>query len=72
MLVLSRRADEGGLLKVAGLDQEIEVSVLRIQGSAVRLGFSAPPRVLIVRAELCKSRGPPVVLEPPVGATWPN
>jgi carbon storage regulator CsrA len=60
MLVLSRSPDERILLKVPGLDQEIEVLVVRIQGSTVRLGFTAPPNVSILRAEVCNSRAPPV------------
>jgi carbon storage regulator CsrA len=64
MLVLTRRVDEGTQLKVPGLDQEIEVTVLRIHGSSVRLGFMAPPCVAILRAELVNSRAPPVSLAP--------
>jgi peptidylprolyl isomerase len=56
MLVLSRRPDERILLKVPGLDAEIEVTVVRVQGFTVQLGFTAPLNVAIRRAELL--RGP--------------
>ena len=47
MLVLSRKVGEE--VVIAG---EIKVTVCRIDGNQVRLGFQAPPSVHIVRAEL--------------------
>ena len=47
MLVFRRKVGES-----VTLDGQIEVQVLEIAGSRVKLGFSAPPQVLIVRTEL--------------------
>jgi carbon storage regulator len=44
MLVLSRRVGD-----VVFVSEEIEVSILEIRGSFVRLGFQAPRSVRIVR-----------------------
>lgn len=54
MLVLSRRRDEKIVLVVPGIDEEIEVTVVQIDSSRVRLGFKAPPNVTILRQELQK------------------
>lgn len=47
MLVFRRKVGEAVML-----NGEIEVQVLEITGSRVKLGFSAPPEVLVVRKEL--------------------
>ena len=47
MLVLSRKYGE----KIV-IDENIVVTVLEVSGDRVRLGFSAPKEVLIVRSEL--------------------
>lgn len=47
MLVLSRKRGE-----TIVIDGDITVSVIAIEGSRVRLGFSAPPEVPILRGEL--------------------
>ena len=47
MLVFRRKVGEAVIL-----DGQIEVQVLEITGSRVKLGFSAPSEVLIVRKEL--------------------
>ena len=47
MLVFRRKVGEAVIL-----DGQIEVQVLEITGSRVKLGFSAPARVLIARKEL--------------------
>jgi carbon storage regulator len=57
MLVLSRRRDEKVLVKVPGLEEEIEVTVVQIDSSRVRLGFKAPTNVTILRQELQKKDG---------------
>jgi len=48
MLVLSRRLKE----EVFFPDLQVSVQVLEIKGDRVRLGFSAPASVTIVRGEL--------------------
>jgi carbon storage regulator len=48
MLVLSRKIGE----RVC-LGDGIQITVVAIQGNRVRLGFLAPPDVLIRREELC-------------------
>ena len=47
MLVLSRKLGERVLVA-----EDIEVVVLEVEGGRVKLGFSAPPYVPIVRAEI--------------------
>jgi carbon storage regulator CsrA len=54
MLVLSRRRDEKILVKVPGVEGEIEVTVVQIDASRVRLGFNAPESVTILRSELTR------------------
>jgi carbon storage regulator len=50
MLVLARSRNEA--LRIG---EEIEISVLEIKGSAVRLGISAPSDVRVLRTELTVS-----------------
>ena len=50
MLVLSRKSGQGIHLSVAGLD--VELSVIRISGNRVQIGFAAPSSVNILRSEL--------------------
>jgi carbon storage regulator len=52
MLVLARSRNEA--LRIG---DEIEISVLEIKGSAVRLGISAPANVRVLRTELTLSLG---------------
>lgn len=47
MLVFRRKVGDAVIL-----DGQIEVQVLEITGSRVKLGFIAPPEVLVVRKEL--------------------
>jgi carbon storage regulator len=54
MLVLSRKKDEKIIVKVPGIEEEIELTVVQIDSNRVRLGFNAPPRVTILRSELKK------------------
>ena len=50
MLVLSRKPDESIVLTVG--NTSVELLVLGYRGDQVRLGFSAPSTVNIVRSEL--------------------
>ena len=52
MLVLARGV--GQTVEIA--DGVIEVTVISIQGSIVRLGFNAPREISIVRQEVAESR----------------
>jgi carbon storage regulator CsrA len=52
MLVLSRRRDEKIVVRVPGMEGEIEVTVVQIDSSRVRLGFNAPAEFTILRSEL--------------------
>jgi carbon storage regulator len=56
MLVLSRRRDEKILLKVPGIDEDIEVTIIQVDKNRVRLGFTAPENVTILRNELQKNK----------------
>ncbi len=47
MLVLSRKVGEEVVI-----NGEIRITICRIDGNQVRIGFQAPPEVHIVRAEL--------------------
>ena len=51
MLVFRRKVGEAVIL-----DGQIEVQVLEITGSRVKLGFSAPREVIVVRKELHLTR----------------
>jgi carbon storage regulator CsrA len=48
MLVLSRKSGE-----CVRIGQSIEVKVLEVSGGKVKLGFSAPPGLAILRNEIC-------------------
>ncbi len=66
MLVLSRKVGE-----CIVIDGGIELEILQIAGSRVRLGIAAPRTCQIVRAELTPAAGPAspssqVVASPPV------
>ena len=54
MLVLNRKRSEAVLI-----DGCIEVRVLDVSGSRVRLGIVAPPNVAILRGELVRHNGQP-------------
>lgn len=51
MLVLSRKRDEKILLKLSE-NEEIELTVVRIDANKVRLGIQASNSVTILRSEL--------------------
>lgn len=53
MLVLSRKVGE----KIV-LGNNIAVTVVAVRGKVVRLGFEAPPNVIIRRQEICFDREP--------------
>jgi carbon storage regulator len=55
MLVLSRKIDEKILLKIPGIQENIEISVVRIDKNKVRLGINANEKVTILREELANS-----------------
>ena len=50
MLVLKRKVGESVVL-----DEQIEVQVLSVEGETVKLGFSAPAHIQIMRKELMES-----------------
>jgi carbon storage regulator len=50
MLVLTRKSGESVVIS-----QELEVRVLAVHGSRVKLGFSGPPEIAIQRGEICQS-----------------
>jgi carbon storage regulator CsrA len=55
MLVLSRRLNEKVLLP----EVDVAVEVLGVKNGAVRLGFTAPPQLTVLRAELPPRPGSP-------------
>ena len=53
MLVLSRKKDEKILLKIPGSDEDIEITVVRIDSlNKVRLGIKADKEIIVLRSEL--------------------
>lgn len=53
MLVLTRRIRESVVLGISdGLGHTIKVTVLRVRGGEVRLGFEGPPQVAVHRLEV--------------------
>jgi carbon storage regulator len=62
MLVLSRKLNEQIII-----GDNIRVTVVSIRGNQVRLGFEAPPEVLIFRDELCTEHAPHESGSGPVG-----
>ena len=53
MLVLSRKKDEKIILKVPGIEDDIEITVVRIDNhNRVRLGIQANREVIVLRSEL--------------------
>jgi len=52
MLVLSRKKDEKIILKVPSFDNDIEITVVRIDSHKVRLGIKADEKIAILRSEL--------------------
>jgi carbon storage regulator len=59
MLVLSRKRDEKILLKV-NEQENIELTVVRIDNNKVRLGIDASDDVIILRSELVERDSPKV------------
>ena len=59
MLVLSRKRDEKILMKVN--EQDIELTVVRIDNNKVRLGIQAEKNVTILRSELIDRQDDPKV-----------
>lgn len=53
MLVLSRRVHESIMI-----GDDIEVTVVRIEGNQVRLGITAPRHVAVVRTEIAGRSDP--------------
>ena len=47
MLVITRKAGESVIL-----NDDIEIVIISVEGSQVRVGFNAPPNVIIHRKEL--------------------
>jgi len=58
MLVLTRKVGERVLV-----GDKVAITVVRIQGNAVRLGIDAPPEMAVVRQELAQ----PVAEQAPSG-----
>ena len=48
MLALTRRPGEGVTMTIPGFGR-IRITVLRLQGSYIRLGFDAPPEIVSLR-----------------------
>jgi len=59
VLVLSRKRDEKILLKVN--EQDIELTVVRIDNNKVRLGIQAEKNVTILRSELVDRQDDPKI-----------
>lgn len=56
MLVLSRKKDETIILKVPGMEEDIKITVVRIDNrNKVRIGIEANKKVTVLRSELDKA-----------------
>ena len=55
MLVLTRRPEEGIVIRIPGSTETITVSVLDVEGEKVKLGIAAPRAVTVLRQELCEA-----------------
>jgi len=52
MLVLSRKVGERIVLRIAGLEETMEIEVVDIRGQRTRLGFEASNKITIIRKEI--------------------
>jgi carbon storage regulator len=59
MLVITRRVDQGIIIQ-----DNILITVLRVEGDRVRIGISAPQEITILRQELLKHSGNGEASEP--------
>lgn len=57
MLVLSRKKDEKIIVKIPGVSDLVEITVVGIEQNRIKLGFEADPSVTILRKELIKNQG---------------
>jgi len=69
MLTLTRRSKESVVVgDVDALEYALKVTVLRVRGDKVRLGFECPTHILIHRLEVWeRARGPSREGEGPLG-----
>lgn len=62
MLVLGRKAGEGVVLTMAGL--EVTITVVHVKGHRARIGIEAPELVHVRRSEVAPLSPPTVAVEP--------
>lgn len=55
MLVLTRRPDDGIVLTLPGAGEQVQITILGVEGDKVKLGIHAPKSVTILRRELCEA-----------------
>jgi carbon storage regulator len=55
MLVLTRRPEDGLVLTLPGTGEQVQITVLGVEGDKVKLGITAPQSVTILRRELCEA-----------------
>ncbi len=51
MLALTRRTGEGVTMAIPGIGR-VRVLILKLSGNYIRLGFDAPPEIVIFRDEI--------------------
>jgi len=59
MLVLGRKMDEGVILTDRETGRQVRVFVTDVRGDRVKLGFDAPPEIVIERDEIARLPGLP-------------
>lgn len=59
MLVLSRQKSERVQIQNRDTGEKLSVTIVRIRGGNVRIGFEGPPHYLFVREELLEQSEPP-------------
>lgn len=68
MLVLSRKKDETIILKVPGMEEDIKITVVRIDNrNKVRIGIEANKKVTVLRSELDKTESLEIDSRAPIG-----
>ena len=56
MLVLSRKTNEKILFHIQGIENPIELTVIRIDNNKVRLGIQADQDITVLRSELAEKQ----------------
>lgn len=56
MLVLTRKLNQSIVLTDKRTGQKVEVFLVEVRGDQVRLGFDAPPHIVVDRSEIAERK----------------